>query len=417
MRLAALLFAVALAAVPAASQQRTKPATDTLPPMSYVCPMTGDEDVIEDKPGKCRKCGMTLVPVRLDSVWTCATRPLLVVETKPGKCPVDGTALVQVTTAVSWTCKSDPTVDAIEPATCPDGTAMIKKYAARAHGNHNPQHGGQFFMASDSWHHVEGAYLPSGIFRLYLYDDFTRPLPLNQVRQVSARVVTKQTFDAATKATKEITAVPLVRNGRHLEARVGKLPLPAQMSAKVTFEPSKPENLFDFTFETFSKEPVAAPRLTNAMPSMSPPSMPTAIATPGATTAAAGTAATPDPAAPSSGVDPALIPVPIPETVPEMLTQLRTRTEQIRAFIDRGSFASIYVPAFQAKDLALALDEHKQELPADRRRIAEPAIARLVRSAYLLDAFGDVGNKQQISEAYEMFTAAVKEIEASFPAR
>jgi hypothetical protein len=55
--------------------------------------MAGDEDVIEDRPGKCRKCGMTLVPTRLDSVWTCATRPLLVVADKPGKCPVDGTAL------------------------------------------------------------------------------------------------------------------------------------------------------------------------------------------------------------------------------------------------------------------------------------------------------------------------------------
>src|SRR6266511_459000 len=120
MRLAALLFAVALAAVPAASQQRTKPATDTLPPMSYVCPMKGDEEVIEEKPGKCRKCGMTLVPVRLESVWTCATRPLLVVETTPGKCPVDGTPLVQVTAAVSWTCSNDPTVDVMKPGKCPD---------------------------------------------------------------------------------------------------------------------------------------------------------------------------------------------------------------------------------------------------------------------------------------------------------
>ena len=44
----------------------------------------GDEDVIEDHPGKCRKCGMALVPIRLDSVWTCATRPLLVVSSSGG---------------------------------------------------------------------------------------------------------------------------------------------------------------------------------------------------------------------------------------------------------------------------------------------------------------------------------------------
>src|SRR5207237_9357028 len=117
----------------------------------------------------------------------------------------------------------------------------------------------------------------------------------------------------------------------------------------------------------------------------------------------------------SSGVDPALVPLPIPETVPEMLAQLRTRTDQIRSFIDKGSFASIYVPAFQAKDLALALDAHKSDLPSDRRKVAEPAIAKLVRVAYMLDAFGDLGNKQQITEAYAKFVEAEKDIQSSFP--
>ena len=107
-------------------------------------------------------------------------------------------------------------------------------------------------------------------------------------------------------------------------------------------------------------------------------------------------------------------PVPIPDTVPEMLAQLRTRTDQIRTFIDKGAFAAIYVPAFQAKDLALALDEHKHELTPERRKVAEPAISKLVRSAYLLDAFGDIGNKQQISEAYAKFVEAANDIHASF---
>ena len=92
-------------------------------------------------------------------------------------------------------------------------------------------------------------------------------------------------------------------------------------------------------------------------------------------------------------------------------------TDQIRAFIDKGSFAAIYVPAFQAKDLALALDEHKLEIPADRRKIVEPAITRLVRCAWMLDAFGDIGNKQQITEAYDMFVAAASDIQAAFPAQ
>jgi hypothetical protein len=117
----------------------------------------------------------------------------------------------------------------------------------------------------------------------------------------------------------------------------------------------------------------------------------------------------------ASGVDPALVPVPIPDTIPEIKAQLKTRTDQIKAFIDRGSFASIYVPAFQAKDLALALDARKDTLTADKRKVAQPAIAQLVRSAYLLDAFGDLGNKQQIVDAFTIFSAAVTDIDASFP--
>src|SRR5262245_30529309 len=182
MRLGTLFIAIALSASPLSSQQPARPGSDALPRLSYVCPMAGDEEVIEDKAGVCRKCGMELVAARLDSVWTCLTRPLLVVESKPGKCPVDGTPLVQVTAAISWTCKNQPAIDVLQPGTCADGSPMIKRYAARAHGNHNPQHGGQFFMAPDNWHHLEGTYLSNGVFRLHLYDDFTKPLPLAQIR-------------------------------------------------------------------------------------------------------------------------------------------------------------------------------------------------------------------------------------------
>src|SRR5437899_1592939 len=130
----ALLMVAALSGVPTTAMQTSKPVQPrgdiNLPPISYVCPMTGDEDVIEDHAGKCRKCGMDLVATRLDSVWTCATRPLLVVSSKPGKCPVDGTPLVQVTAAVSWTC-SGSDKESITPGTCADGSAMQKKYAQR----------------------------------------------------------------------------------------------------------------------------------------------------------------------------------------------------------------------------------------------------------------------------------------------
>jgi heavy metal-binding protein len=406
---AIVALCAALGAVGGAVPQAPRAAAQdqNLPPLSYVCIMAGDEDVIEDHAGKCRKCGMELVPIRLDSVWTCPVHAAIH-ESRPGKCPIDGRALVQMTMAVSWTCAGSDK-ESTSPGTCGDGTPMVKKFAPRPHGNHNPQHGGQFFMASDNWHHLEGTYLPSGVFRLHLYDDYTRPLPLAQVRTITGTVVVKD------PRTGEEKTVALTRSGQYLQGSIGKLAFPAAMYAKVKFKTDGPDNRFDFTFDSYSKEPApgAAPRTTSATPAAAPATAPSAPAP-----AAAASPAAPAPAADaSSGVDPALVPLPIPDTVPEMLSQLRVRTDQIRSFIDKGSFASIYVPAFQAKDLALALDAHKSTLPADKRKVAEPAIAKLVRVAYMLDAFGDLGNKQQITEAYAKFVEAARDIASSFPAQ
>jgi len=398
------VIAVGVAGASAARQSASKKTTstvaasETLPPLSYVCPMPGDEDVIEDKPGKCPKCGMQLEPIRLDGVWTCPVHAAVTKE-QPGKCPIDGRQLVPMTMAVSWACPGAAgTKDSLTPGRCPDGTAMVKKFALRAHGNHNPQHGGAFFMAPDNWHHLEGAYFSPGVFRLYLYDDFTRPLKPADVHAAQARVI----------LTKDGKEFPLVRNGQFMEARVGSLPFPAVMQAQIRFKPDAPEHLFDFTFEQFSKDLPA-----RVAPAPTPTGAASAAPT-GSANAATATPAAANTAPPAADVS--LVPATVAETVPEMLNQLRGRNNDIKALIERGSFASVYVPAFQAKDVALALDGRKSELPVEQQKIIGSAVGELVRTAYLLDAFGDLGNKQQITEAYERFDAAVREIETAFPA-
>src|SRR5436190_14408894 len=278
---------------------------EPLPPLSYVCPMAGDEDVIEDAPGRCRKCGMELKPIRLDTAWTCPVHAA-VMKPGPGKCPIDARELVQVTVAVSWTCRGTD-VDALAPATCADGSAMVKKFTPRPHGNHNPQHGGIFFMAPDNWHHLEGALPRAGVFRLYLYDDFTKPLPRDQVQKTTARLVLTETFDPATRTSKEVSAVPLVpaQNGRYLEAKVARTTLPAQMTAKIKFQPAAPEHRFDFTFAEYSKE-LVPPRTTSnpgapARPTIAPPA-------PAPQTAPSDVPPAPAPSAPAgpppTGIDP-----------------------------------------------------------------------------------------------------------------
>jgi hypothetical protein len=108
------------------------------------------------------------------------------------------------------------------------------------------------------------------------------------------------------------------------------------------------------------------------------------------------------------------VPAPIPDTVPEILAQLKTRSQEIGGLIERGAFGAVWVPAFQARDLSIALEARLGELPVVTREAGEPAIRRLVRTAWLLDAFGDVGNRQQIVDAYAIFGAAVDEVISAF---
>ena len=68
--------------------------TDTAQHTIYTCPM--HPEVVSNKPGKCPKCGMTLVAVKnpQTKTYTCSMHPD-VVSSKPGKCPKCGMMLVE----------------------------------------------------------------------------------------------------------------------------------------------------------------------------------------------------------------------------------------------------------------------------------------------------------------------------------
>ena len=372
-----LLVALAVAGLlagPGALPSHLHAQDADLPPLVYVCPMHSDQVAHED--GECPICGMGLEPMRLDTVYTCPIHAV-VAEHEPGKCPICSRTLGQVTVSVAWKCSGNEK-ELTEPGKCADGSPAVRVQKSLAHGNHNPQHGGQFFMAADSWHHLEGTYPSPGVFRLYLFDDYTKPLDADKMAAVKARVVTKEETNPQTFETREVTAVPLTpaKDGPYLEAAIDSLPLPASLIVQASFTDGSKDQRFDFTFADYSV--ATAPATID-----------------GATRLA----------------------MDIPDDPAGVLAMLQERRDQVKEIVARGSLTEVWVPALQAKDLALALDMYAREFPAGRREQMSAAVRDVVVAAFRLDAAGDRGEREEVARASETLLTAVTTIESLFGGR
>jgi hypothetical protein len=105
---------------------------------------------------------------------------------------------------------------------------------------------------------------------------------------------------------------------------------------------------------------------------------------------------------------------PLPGTMAELLTDLGKRRDDVGALVQKGDFGAVWVPAFQAKDVAVALEPHVGHLPPQARGHAEPALADVVRTAWQLDAVGDTGNAEEVTKAFAAFTQAVSRLLGAF---
>ena len=122
----------------------------------------------------------------------------------------------------------------------------------KAHMDHQPKHGGSFFMSLDNKHHLEGVLLPPCTFRVYLYDDHTKPLKADQVKEASGTIQIGDSVDAP-----KITLGP-GKKKETMEAALGgevKFPVAITMLLHLPgIAPDAKPELFNFTFTQFTDE-------------------------------------------------------------------------------------------------------------------------------------------------------------------
>lgn len=119
-----------------------------------------------------------------------------------------------------------------------------------AHRDHNPKHGGTFFMSMDYKHHLEGTFVSPGIFRVYFYDARTEPLDEMEMKRVRGFIQVGDSENAP--------KIPLIPGSKKetLEANLGdRVRFPVAITLQLHLpgmESSAKPELFNFRFAEFT---------------------------------------------------------------------------------------------------------------------------------------------------------------------
>jgi len=144
-------------------------------------------------------------------------------------------------------CEGEKTYD--KPGKCPKCGMDVQD--VKSHTDHEAKHGGAFFMTPDQKHHLEGTLSSTNEFRIYFYDEYTKPIPADKFT-AEAKSWNKGASESDRKPLKLAPAPDKLFLTGKVDATV-KLPL--SIKAFVDFKDGQKPQVFDFDFTEPSKEP------------------------------------------------------------------------------------------------------------------------------------------------------------------
>ena len=124
-------------------------------PVVYVCPM--HPEVVQDEPGRCPQCGMTLLAKAVATTYACPMHPE-VVQDDPGRCPQCGMKLLAVPAgSATYVCPMHPEVTSHEQARCPQcGMKLIPAALAAQAAGGDEHHGHEAHGHEHHGHEAHG---------------------------------------------------------------------------------------------------------------------------------------------------------------------------------------------------------------------------------------------------------------------
>jgi len=259
------------------------------------------------------------------------------------------------------------------------GMALVDGSIKMPHASHDPHYGGIFFMARDTWHHIEGTMPAPGVFRFYMYDNYS--IPMTNM-YAAGRLIFQEFRDENGDQLRPPIETPLVESpdGVSFIVTDRRLQLERDFHILVKFKSEQEEeDRFDFAFYDYSVTEEQEKGQARFEPEKDLTSK-----------------------------------LKIPETRVEILLAIDARVEKLGNLIERSKLNEIFLPALEIKDLVLTLTDKPGDLDDAELNQLKIAVKSIIRSAWWLDAYGDYGDKPESERSFRILNENVNIIESLY---